>query len=150
MEETINMRQYEAIENYLKKYENAEKSLRKYKSELEQLRNSYDQIKSTSDNDGMPHGTAIGSPTENKAIKVADKILEYTDKLFETQEVKLEIFEAIIKLSGMEQDVLYDRYILLMQWDKICEKHHYSWSGIHKIHRTALGKVEKIIDTKSE
>lgn len=142
------MRQYEEIENYLKKYEYAEKALRKYEAEIQQLRNSYDQIKSTSDNDGMPHGTAIGSPTENKAIKVTDKILDYTDRIFETQAIKLEIFEVIIQLNGIEQDVLYERYIKLMKWESICQKYNYSWNGIHKIHRRGLSVIKKMLDNQ--
>ena len=46
------------------------------------------------------------------------------------------------RIDGIEGDVLYQRYIKLHKWEEVCVLLHYSWQGIHLIHRRALAIVE--------
>lgn len=131
--------------DFLKQYEQAVKDTNKLERELSDLRESYDQIKSVTDYDGMPHGSNIGHPTEEKAIKVADKSLEYVRALQHRSEVREAVFEVVFAVKGIEGDVLYERYIKLKKWEDICVQLNYSWNGVHSAHKRALNVVSNMV-----
>ena len=62
---------------YLKQYEYATKRAEKFHEEYKREMLLVDAIRSTTDNDGMPHGSGISKPTEEKALRLAK---EYADK----------------------------------------------------------------------
>ena len=127
---------------YLKQYQYAVDRVRRYEEEYENESLLIDAIRSASDNDGMPHGSGISKPTENKAIRLADKSLRLIDARLKAIEIRQEIFDLIDSIDGIEGDVLYQRYINLHKWEEICVLLHYSWQGIHLVHRRALVIVE--------
>ena len=127
---------------YLRQYEYADRRVRRLEAEYEQEMLMVDAIRSASDNDGMPHGNNISKPTEDRAIRLADRKLRLVQARLDALEVRQEIFDLINDIEGVEGDVLYQRYINLHKWEEICVMLHYSWQGIHLIHRRALAIVE--------
>ena len=127
---------------YLKQYQYAVDRVRRYEEEYENELLLIDAIRSASDNDGMPHGSGISKPTEDKAIRLADRALRLTEARLEAIQIRQEVFDLIDSIDGIEGDVLYQRYVNLHKWEEICVLLHYSWQGIHLIHRRALAIVE--------
>lgn len=104
-----------------------------------------DAIRSASDNDGMPHGSNIGRPTEEKAVRLATKGMNVLDAKFEALRVQREIFEVAFKVGGVESDVLIERYIKLKDWNDIYPAVNYSVSQTHRYHRSGLDKVADLL-----
>ena len=127
---------------YLRQYEYAVDRVRRYEEEYQNELTLIDAIRSASDNDGMPHGSGIGKPTEDKAIRLADRALRLTEARLEAIQIRQEVFDLIDSIDGIEGDFLYRRYINLHKWEEICVMLHYSWQGIHLVHRRALVIVE--------
>lgn len=127
---------------YLKQYQYAVDRVRRYEEEYENESLLIDAIRSASDNDGMPHGSGISKPTEDKAIRLADRALRLTEARLEAIQIRQEVFDLIDSIDGIEGDVLYQRYVNLHKWEEICVLLHYSWQGIHLVHRRALAIVE--------
>ena len=127
---------------YLKQYEYAVDRVRRYEEEYENESLLIDAIRSASDNDGMPHGSGISKPTEDKAVRLADRALRLTEARLEAIRIRQDVFDLIDSIDGIEGDVLYLRYVKLHKWEEICVMLHYSWQGIHLIHRRALAVVE--------
>ena len=127
---------------HLKQYEYADRRVRRLEQEYEQEMLMVDAIRSASDNDGMPHGNSISKPTEDRAIRLADRKLRLVQARLDALEIRQDIFDLINDIEGVEGDVLYQRYINLHKWEEICVMLHYSWQGIHLIHRRALAIVE--------
>lgn len=127
---------------YLKQYEYAVDRVRRYEEEYENELALIDAVRSVSDNDGMPHGSNISKPTEEKAIRLADKSLRLTEARLEAIRIRQEVFDLIDSIDGIEGDLLFERYIKLRKWEEICILLHYSWQGVHLVHRRALAIVE--------
>lgn len=127
---------------FLRQYEYADRKVRRLETEYHDELIMVDAIRSASDNDGMPHGSGISKPTENKAVRLADRALRLTEARLEAIQIRQEVFDLIDSINGIEGDVLYQRYINLHKWEEICVLLHYSWQGIHLIHRRALAIVE--------
>ena len=131
---------------FLRQYDYAVKKIARLETELEEEAALIDAVRSVSDNDGMPHGSGISKPTEEKAIRLADKRMRLVNARLEAIKVRQEIFDLIDSIDGIEGDVLYERYIKLHKWEEICILLHYSWQGIHKVHKRALYRVEQLIE----
>lgn len=133
---------------YLKQYERAVRRAQRYREEYENETRLIDAVRSLSDNDGMPHGSGISKPTENKAIRLADKRLRLIEAEMEAIRVKQNLFDFIDGIEGIEGDILYHRYIRLLKWEEICLIVHYSWPNTMRIHRRALGIVQNLLDNE--
>lgn len=107
-----------------------------------------DAIRSTSDNDGMPHGTNTSRPTEDRAILLTDKLAELVDARIHAVEVRQTVFNFVETIPGAEGDVLYRRYVLLQHWDTIAAEMSYSDSGIYKVKCRALDMAEEALPDK--
>ena len=127
---------------YLRQYEKAERKARRYREEYKNESLLIDAIRSLSNNDGMPHGSHMSNPTEEKALRLVDKRLRLIDAEAEALRIKQELFDFIDRIDGVEGDVLFERYINLRKWEEVCVIMNYSWNGIHKVHRRALAIVE--------
>ena len=127
---------------FLKQYEYADRRARKLRAEYERELQLIDAIRSASDNDGMPHGSGTSRPTEDKALKLADKAPRWKEAELEAIAKRQEVFELIYYIDGSEGEVLIERYVNLRKWEEICVLVHYSWQGVHKVHKRALFIVE--------
>lgn len=131
---------------FLRQYEYADKRARRLGAEYQREIQMIDAIRSASDNDGMPHGTGTSRPTEDKALKLADKALRWKEAELEAIRIRQQVFELIYDIDGIEGEVLTERYINLRKWEEICVLVHYSWHGVHAIHRRALAIVERALN----
>lgn len=127
---------------FLRQYEYADKRARRLGAEYQREIQMIDAIRSASDNDGMPHGTGTSRPTEDKALKLADKALRWREAELEAIRIRQQVFELIYDIDGIEGEVLTERYINLRKWEEICVLVHYSWQGVHLVHKRALAIVE--------
>ena len=130
---------------FLRQYEYAVKRIHRLEEEYEAETLLIDAVRSVSDNDGMPHGSGISKPTEEKAVRLADKKLRLIQARLDAIEIRQQVFDMINEIDGIEGDVLYQRYIKLHKWEDICVLLHYSWYGVHSAHRRALQMVEENI-----
>lgn len=125
---------------FLKRYEHANIRALRYEAEYKKQQ---ELIGSISINyDGMPRGTGISRKTEHDAIELAEKAVRWRDAEIEAIRARQEVFELIHDIDGIEGQVLYERYINLHKWEEICILLHYSWQGIHIVHKRALAIVE--------
>lgn len=131
---------------FLKQYEYADRRVRRLETEYQDELIMVDAIRSTSDNDGMPHGTGVSKPTEDKALRLADKRLRLIEARTEAVEKRQTVFDLINGIDGIEGDLLFERYVKLRKWEEICVMLHYSWNGVHHIHRKALALVELVLN----
>lgn len=136
-------------EKYLKRYEYACNVVRRCEKELEQERLQIDTVRSPSDNDGMPHGSGISKPTEEKVMKIADKIERLADARLEAIRIRQEIFDTIMELDGLEADVLIERYVSLLKWEDVCEAVCYTWPTVRLAWHRGLDRVQEIISTRT-
>ena len=130
---------------YLKQYERAVRRAQRYREEYEAESALIDAVRSLSNNDGMPHGTNISKPTEEKAIRLADRRLRLIDAELEAIRVKQEVFDFIDNIDGVEGEVLKYRYVDLLTLEELCIRVHYSWRQTHRIHRRALAIVTEMM-----
>ena len=136
---------------YLRQYEYAVKRIKRIEEEYKQEQLLIDAIRSTSDNDGMPHGTNISRPTEDKAIRLADKLQRLVDARLKAVRLRQEIFDTVMSLDGIEADVLVERYLNLDEsghlqtWDSVCDRVHYSWPTVRSAWHRGLNMVDEIL-----
>ena len=126
---------------YMDKYGNAVRRVRQCEEQLEREELSVDAIRSTSDNDGMPHGFSISNPTADKATRLVDKGLDLFEARDQARGIQREVFEVTYEIGGVEGDVLIERYIKLKDWVEVCDAVGYGWSQTHSYHRIGLDKV---------
>lgn len=123
---------------YLKQYEYMVRRVRRLEEEYEVERLQIDAVRSVSDNDGMPHGSGISKPTEDKAIRLSDKLQRLADARIEAVRIRQDIFDMVESVDGVEGEVLYERYINLKPWDEVCKAVCYGWAQTHRYHRHGL------------
>ena len=137
-------RQLKAKE-YLERYEDALRRVRWCQEQYVRECLLIDAIRSASDNDGMPHGTNIGRPTEEKAIRLASKGMDVLRAKAEALRTEGEIFAVAYRVGGIEGDVIIERYIKLKDWNDIYTAINYSTSQAHRYHRAGLDKVADML-----
>lgn len=134
---------------FLEQYREAVRRIKQIERELEEERIQIDTIRSSSDNDGMPHGTNISRPTEEKAIRLADKQERLVDARLEAIRIRQEVFDVVMAIDGLESDVLLARYIYLQKWEDVCITVSYTWPTVRAAWRRGLDMVQTIIDART-
>lgn len=125
---------------FLKQYEEANNKALQHRREYEKQMALIGSVSVKMD--GMPHGSGISKPTENDAIELADKAKIWIDAEKDAIRIRQTVYKVIAEVPDIEGRVLYERYINLHKWEEICILLHYSWQGIHLVHRRALAIVE--------
>ena len=126
---------------FLEQYEDAMIWIDLCRQEYKKESDMIDAIRSTSDNDGMPHGSGISKPTEEKAIRLSGKAMRLIDAELEAVRIRQKIFDVIYSIGGIEARVLYERYIELKPWEEVSKAVDYSESQTQRYHRKGLEKV---------
>lgn len=126
---------------YMDKYKDAVRRVKQCEEQLKREEISVDAIRSTSDNDGMPHGSGTSNPTADKAVRLVDKGLDLFEARGKALEIQRKVFEVAYDIGGVESDVLIERYIKLKDWGDVCDAVGYGWSQTHAYHRIGLDKV---------
>ena len=130
---------------YLRQYEYAAKRVKRLEEEYETERLQIDAVRSVSDNDGMPHGNGISKPTEDKAVRLTDKLQRLADARLEAVAIRQELFDFIDGIDGEEGDVLYHRYVQLLLWREVADCMGYTERAVFNIHARALLVVEQLL-----
>lgn len=134
--------------DFLKQYEYAVKRIRRLEEEYEAETLLIDAVRSVSDNDGMPHGSGISKPTEEKAVRLADKKLRLIQARLDAVEIRQNVFDVIDSIGGIEADVLYEKYINLRTWAEVCDAVCYTWHPVRLAWHRGLDQVQRIIETR--
>ena len=132
---------------FLKRYEYADLRARRYE---EEYRLEHELIGSISINyDGMPHGSGISRKTENDALRLTEKAEKWIDARLDAIRIRQEVFDLICDIDDVEGEILYQRYVKLLKWERVCVAVNLSWYAVHDHHKKALAIVQKRLDGKS-
>lgn len=123
---------------FLRQYEEANRRALRYKTEYEKELELIDSVRSTLGGDGQPHGSGISKTVENQAIRLADKAAAWKIAELDAIEARQTVFDMVHSVSGVEGDILYERYVNLRKWEDICVIIHMSWKHTHRLHARAL------------
>lgn len=133
---------------FLKQYKKLDKEIAYLEQQIEWAELEADTIRSTSDNDGMPHGSNIGHPTEDKAIRLADAKKRWNELRTEKVMIRLSIVDVINKLPYPQNFIIHYRYIDDREWKWIARRIGYEKSRTLDYHKFALDAVQAMIDNK--
>ncbi len=93
---------------------------------------------------GMPHGTGISNPVEQKAsllINLKNKLEKRKYKSLQ-ELIKIEVYVASIEKAEI-RTLFTKRYIQFKQWDEIADEMHMSISSVFRKHSEQLKKDNK-------
>lgn len=123
---------------FLKQYEEANRRAQRCRAEYEREQELIDSVKSTLDTDGMPRGSGITRITEDRALRLSEKAIAWKIAELDAIEARQTVFDMVHSVSGVEGDILYERYVNLRKWEDICVIIHMSWKHTHRLHARAL------------
>lgn len=132
---------------FLKRYERADRRVKILEEEYEKQNEMIDAVRSPSDNDGMPHGSGISKPTEERAGRLADKAMKLVDARLDAIEERQKVFDVVNQIDGLPGEVLYYRYVKLLRWEKVCVAVNKSWNVTHGYHREGLQIVSDMLES---
>jgi DNA-directed RNA polymerase specialized sigma subunit len=137
------------IKEYLEQYRIADRKAKRLRREYEKEKALIDSIKSPLATDGTPHGSGISKTVEMRAIKLADKLLEYEDAELDAIEIRQAVFDTIMKIDGIESDILYLYYVdyyderrnKVRTWDDVAEIVHVEPRTVYRVKLRAFKKL---------
>lgn len=137
------------IKEYLEQYRVADRKAKRLRREYEKEKALIDSIKSPLATDGTPHGSGISKTVEMRAIKLADKLLEYEDAELDAIEIRQAVFDTIMKIDGIESDILYLYYVdyyderrnKVRTWDDVAEIVHVEPRTVYRVKLRAFKKL---------
>lgn len=137
------------VRDYLEQYKKADRRAKRYRKEFEKEMIMIDSISSPLGTDGTPHGSGISKSTEARALKLADKRLKYIEAELDALEVRQQIFDTVMKLDGIECDVLIEYYINYFDekkckyrtWEDVAELVHVDTRTVYRIKLRAFRKL---------
>lgn len=131
---------------FLEQYRLLTERIRQLDVEIITLEEEYDSV--SIDYSGMPHGTVIADRTAKLAIRITDKKLKKLSLRDEAVTQRDEILTVIGQVEDpLLSQLLYDRYILLMTWEKVAEDCDKSDKWCRTVlHSKALQSVKIVLD----
>lgn len=137
------------VERYLKQYRDADKKVKQLEREIDKEQYLIDSIRSPLGSSGEPHGTGISKTVEIRAIRLADKRSEYEDAKSRAIEIRQMVFDAVLKVDGIEGEVLYEYYVDYYDekkqkpktWEDVADIVHVDSRSVYRIKNRALKKV---------
>lgn len=130
---------------YLQQYGEALRLAQRLRTEYTKEAELLDSIRSPLGSDGQPHGTGVSSPSEAKAVRLAEKLTEYQEAEAEALSIKRQVLRTINKVKGDPGAVLYERYINLKTWSQIADELHFSDRQCYRLRNEGLDIVDEII-----
>ena len=145
---------------YLKQYEEAARLARRLKTEYDKEVELIDSIRSVLGGDGTPRGGSISKTTENKAIRLAEKLSDYQNAELDALRIKRTVLSTINAIPGEAGSTLYERYInlkwdekrkiiRLQTWDEVAKAIGSSKRQAHRFHEDGLSIVQNVIEWHS-
>lgn len=137
------------VRDYLEQYKKADRRAKRYRKEFEKEMIMIDSISSPLGTDGTPHGSGISKSTEARALRLADKRLKYIEAELDALEIRQQIFDTVMKLDGIEGDVLIEYYINYFDeqkqksrtWEDVAELVHVDTRTVYRIKLRAFKKL---------
>ena len=129
------------VNEYLLQYRILVLETNRLKAEYEREKSEIDEIKSPLGGDGMPHGYGISNTVEDRALRLYDKAMSYEEARLDALEKRQEIFDTVMKLKGIEADVIYEYYLNLKTWDEVAEAVHVDPRSVYRIRLRAFKKL---------
>lgn len=137
------------VRDYLEQYKKADRRAKRYRKEFEKEMIMIDSISSPLGTDGTPHGSGISKSTEARALRLADKRLKYIEAELDALEIRQQIFDTVMKLDGIEGDVLIEYYINYFDeqkckartWEDVAEIVHVDPRTVYRIKLRAFRKL---------
>ena len=136
-------------EKFLRQYRNADKKVKQLEREIEKEQYLIDSIRSPLGSNGEPHGTGISKSVEIRAIRLADKRAEFEEAKANAVEIRQRIFETIMKVDGIEGELLFEYYVDYFDekkkkaktWEDVAEQIHVDARSVYRIKIRALKKL---------
>lgn len=92
----------------------------------------------------QPHGgSGDGRSMETMAAAHIQLGELYNDKILRLEMEQYAIEQALEDLHPKERMVVRARYLEGQSWDQVCRSVHFEWSQTHRIHASALRKLEE-------
>ena len=132
---------------FLESYSEATRRAKYFKTEYEIEQLKIDAIGSIMGGDGLPHGNGVKRTTEDKAIRLSQKALDWKEAELDALAIRQRVFETIMSIGGLEAEVLVERYVYLRPWAGVCKAVNYSWYAVRNAWHDGEAKIQKIIDT---
>ena len=131
---------------YLKQYRYATQKVARLQEEYDKELELIDSVRSSANVDGMPRAFNINRSVEDRAIRLALRAAKLKEAELDAIAIRQEVFNVVIDIPGAKGDILYYRYIRLVdKWDDICKMINYEWAQTHRLHAEALADAEIII-----
>lgn len=89
-----------------------------------------------------PRGGGGGRTMDDLAIAHLQLQDRYRAALAAIERQQLDIETALQVLEPAERMVIRYRYLDLLSWENVCDKMHYSWRQVHRLHAAALRSLE--------
>ena len=94
-------------------------------------------------------GSGDGDFMENTIIRIVDMEREISEEINRLVDLKREIAEVIRQVGDPDlQTLLEMRYLCYRDWPEIMDSLHRSSSTMFHMHRKAMEKIDKIINSK--
>lgn len=138
-------------ENVLIYFANIPEMLKCEHNEVDQIEAKYYGGLKAVSGDGMPHGSAVGRPTERDGMKAAeDQAAERLEKAkirIKTLEGDREQIEGAIQgMNGKYKTILFGKYILKDSWVKLSSDLNAAESTVRWWHTKALERFGEILE----
>lgn len=112
------------------------------KRRVAELESDYDSIQSALSGDGLPHGSAIVSRTEQLALRVASEREKHLQALEAYFAIEDKLAAAIESLSSTEQEIIICCYQEGKYNWQVAQELNYSEVYIRKLKRRAINKIK--------
>ena len=126
-----------------KKLDKLNRTLESYRAKLENARDLTGM-----QYDGMPHGSQVGKPTEEKALSVLEIeetyrpiFVEILLQIQETVEAKKKVDEILKTLPPFYEEVASARYAQGLRWWEVADALGYSEQYVKHIHTVILKTI---------
>jgi len=103
-------------------------------------------IRSPQGSDGQPHGSGVSSPSEQKAVRLAEMAEKFHDAEIEAGVIKRDVMRVINMVHGDPAQVLHERYIGLKTWSQIAETLNFSERQCYNLRNEGLEIVDQILE----
>lgn len=111
------------------------------KRRVAELESDYDSIQSALSGDGLPHGSAIVSRTEQLALRVASEREKHLQALEAYFAIEDKLAAAIESLSPTEQEIIICCYQEGKYNWQVAQEMGYTERNIRYIKRAAINKI---------
>lgn len=133
----------ENVIKILEYYPEIEGNIKYYRDRIREFEDEYYRPSTTMDNDGQPKGkNHISRTTENLALNIPDYVApllsDYEAKIAANGKLRAEIINEVSRLKRAQKEIIFDRYIHGMKWERVAQRNNYSVRQCDNLRRQAL------------